>query len=60
MEKALRIISLKDKQSDYSYWMSKSFIERLNAIELLRNQYIKFNKDVQPRLQRVCRIVNQK
>ena len=60
MGKALRIISLKDKQSDYSYWMSKSFIERLYAIELLRNQYIKFNKDVQPRLQRVCRIVNQK
>jgi hypothetical protein len=41
MEKALRIISLKDKQSDYSYWMSKSFIDRLYAIELLRNQYIK-------------------
>ena len=60
MEKALRIISLMDKQSDYSYWMSKSFIDRLYAIELLRNQYIKFNKDVQPRLQRVCRIVNQK
>lgn len=59
MEKALMIISLNDKQSNYSYWISKIFIERLYAIELLRNQYIKFNKDVQLGLQRVCRIVNQ-
>ena len=60
MEKVLKIVSLKDRQSDFEYWMTKSITERLAAIEFLREQYINFNKDVQPRLQRVCRIINQK
>lgn len=58
MERVIRIVNLKDVQSDYLFWQTKSFQERLEAIELLRAQYIKFRKDVQPRLQRVCRIVN--
>ncbi len=33
--------------------------ERLDAIELLREQYLEFHKDVEPGLQRVCRIVKQ-
>ena len=60
MEKVLKIVSLKDKQSDFAYWTTKSLAERMEAIEFLRQQYIKFKKDVQPRLQRVCRIINQK
>jgi len=59
MEKVLKIVSLKDKSNDFEYWSSKSPIERLNALELLRNQYIKFKKDVQPGLQRVCTIINR-
>jgi Arc/MetJ family transcription regulator len=59
MEKVVKIIPLKQKQSDYDFWLTKNFKERLEAIELLRSQYIKFRKDVQPRLQRVCRIINQ-
>jgi hypothetical protein len=60
MIKVLKIVSLKDKHSDFAYWTTKSLKERLDAIEFLREQYIKFKKDVQPRLQRVCRIINQK
>jgi hypothetical protein len=59
MDKVLKIVSLKDKQTDFAYWSTKSPMERLAAIELLREQYMKFKKDVQPRLQRVCRIINQ-
>ena len=59
MEKVLKIVSLKDKSNDFEYWSSKSPIERLNALELLRNQYIKFKKDVQPGLQIVCTIINR-
>lgn len=59
MEKALKITSIKDKQSDFLYWQTKSYQERLQAIELLREQYINFKKDVQSGLQRVCRIINQ-
>ncbi len=60
MEKSLKIVQLKDKQTDFLYWSSKSEIERLSAIEILRQQYINYKKDVQPRLQRVHRIINQK
>lgn len=60
MEKVLKITSLKDQKSDFEFWMSKPEIERLAAIETLRQQYINYKKDVQPRLQRVYRIVSQK
>ena len=60
MEKSLKIVHLKDKATDFSYWMTKSDIERLEAIETLRQQYINYKKDVQSGLQRVYRIINQK
>ena len=60
MEKVLRITTLKDTTTDYSFWSNKSEKERLEAIELLRSNYIKYRKDVQPRLQRVCRVITKK
>lgn len=60
MEKVLKIISIKDHQNDFAYWSTKSYAERLEAIELLRQHYQVITKDVQPRLQRVLRITNQK
>lgn len=60
MDKALKIVNMKDRQTDFAYWITKTPQERLAAIEFLRAQYIQFKKDVEPRLQRVCRIINQK
>ena len=57
MEKVVNILSLKERQTDFNYWQTKNFKDRLEAIELLRLQFIKYKKDVQPRLQRVCRII---
>lgn len=58
MEKAVTIRSLKDKKTDFAYWQSRPEAERLAAIETLRQQYIKYKYgNVQPRFQRVCRIV---
>jgi len=59
MEKVLRIINLKDQQTNFSFWLTKSDFDRLAAIEILRLQFIKFKSDVQPRLQRVCRVINK-
>ena len=59
MEKVVKIMHLKDKQSDYVFWQIRSYKDRLETIELLRSQYIKFDKNVQPSLQRVCRVINQ-
>ncbi|OQW91352.1 MAG: hypothetical protein BWK78_04900 [Thiotrichaceae bacterium IS1] len=57
MEKVLRIVPLHEQPSDYEYWISRPLTDRLNAIEILRKQYIEFKIDVKPRLQRVCRVV---
>jgi hypothetical protein len=59
MDKILKIVNLKDRNTDFQYWSSQSETARLQAIEILRQQYINFKKDVQPRLQRVYRIINQ-
>ena len=59
MEKVLKIVRLKDKQSDFAFWQTQTEIQRIAAVELLRQQYINFKKDVQPRLQRVYRITNK-
>ena len=58
MEKIVKIIGLREEQSDLSYWLSKSPEERLAAIETLRQQYVRL-KGLEPRLQRVCRVINQ-
>lgn len=65
MEKHLRIKSKKDNDSDLEYWMTRSVQERIDAIEILRSQYLQLQnnpllKDAQPRLQRVFRITQQK
>ncbi len=57
MEKVLKIVPLHQQPIDYGYWISRPVSERIDAIEILRNQYISFKKDVKPGLQRVCRVV---
>lgn len=59
MEKVLKIVSLKNKETDFSYWNSKSEIQRMEAIELLRQQYINYQKDAQQGFQRICRVINK-
>ena len=60
MEKVIKKTTTRERQSDLGYWLTKTPQERLDALEFLRQQYINFNKNVQPRLQRVCTITNQK
>jgi hypothetical protein len=65
MERMLKIRSNKNDNSDYQYWLSKSYQERIEAIELLRLQYLQIMGDnkshnVQPRLQRIYSITQQK
>lgn len=56
MERVVHIVNQKEESSDLSYWLSKSPQERLIAIEILRQQYVRL-KGIQPRLQRVCVVI---
>lgn len=60
MEKVLRVVNKKEVQNDYLFWKQKSAQERIDAIEILRLQYIQMQKDVQPGFQRVYRITKRK
>jgi hypothetical protein len=44
LEKVLPTIGLEQKQSVFQYWQTKDSKTQLEAIELSRNQYIKFKK----------------
>ena len=60
MEKVLLVVNKKEVQNDYLFWKQKSAQERINAIEILRLQFIQMQKDVQPGFQRVYRITKRK
>lgn len=49
---------MKSFNTDANYWKDKSVIERLQALELLRQQYAA-SSDSPQKLQRVYRILNK-
>jgi len=59
IEKVVRIIDMKDDRGDLDFWLTKSPAERIDAIEILREQYMRFRGDVQQGLQRVYRVIEQ-
>jgi hypothetical protein len=57
VQKVVKIMSLHDNQTDYTFWLSRSIEKRLEALETLREQYIKWEYGTQQGLQRVYRII---
>jgi len=45
---------------DLAYWLSQSVQARLDAVEVLRQDYLRLLPDAEQRLQRVCRITRLK
>ena len=58
MKKVLAIRSLHERCDDYAYWQGRTPQERLDAIEILRGQYLRM-RYVEPGLQRICRLVER-
>ena len=54
-----KIFAFDEVKSDFAYWQSRPYEERLAALESIRNDYIKWAYDIQPGFQRVYRIVEQ-
>ena len=48
-----------DKSTDFEFWQTKSYKERLQALEMLRKQYITWKYGIEQGFQRVYRIVEQ-
>jgi hypothetical protein len=56
MEKIVRKYKLGEEPSEYEYWKTRTYLERLSTIEFLRSQFYQVN-DNPPRLQRLFKIV---
>jgi hypothetical protein len=51
---------LGEQPSDLSFWKTKSYEERIEALEQIRREYNVWRYHVEPGLQRVYRIIKQK
>lgn len=50
-----------EPETDKAYWLNKTPLERLEALETLRQQYINFFMDgIQPRFQRTYKVIRWK
>ena len=60
MEKVIRITKKTEKRSDFEYWQSRSYEERLRALESIRQEFILWKYGTVPGFQRVYSIVRRK
>lgn len=59
MEKVVHKRKLHEKESSYDYWRTRPIVERLQAIETSRRQYMEHIGYVEQGVRRVCRIVKR-
>ncbi|CAN5617602.1 hypothetical protein BH23BAC4_BH23BAC4_11750 [soil metagenome] len=55
-QKKITIAKLGEEPSDRAYWQSCSPQERIQALEELRDKYMRTQSGARPGFQRVCRI----
>lgn len=61
IEKVVTKTKIGKQESDFSYWQTKSYSERLAALEEIRREYNDWKyTDAEQRFQRVYRIVKLK
>lgn len=61
IERIVRMTNLHDEQSDFAYWQTKSYAERVAALEEIRREYNNWRyTDAERRFQRVWRIASLK
>lgn len=52
-------VHLCDAKSDAAYWRTRTYQERIEALEQIREEYHRWKVDAQPGFQRVCSIVKR-
>ncbi len=60
ISKVVKKYDINNQPTDFSYWQSKSYQERLAALEQIRSEYNSWRYNAEQRLQRVYRIIKQK
>lgn len=52
-------VNLHNHTNDFAYWQTRPYQERLATLEQIRQEYHRWRYDVEPRFQRVYRIVKR-
>lgn len=61
IEKVITKTNLANQKSDFAYWQTKSYAERLQALEEIRQEYNNWKyTDAEQRFQRVYRVTKLK
>ena len=61
IEKVVTKTNLSQQKSDFAYWQTKSYAERLAALEEIRREYNNWKyTDAEQRFQRIYRVVKLK
>jgi len=58
MEKVVKIVARNNAGVDHQHWAKQSSQNRIDALEILRNQQLTKN-GIRQRLQRICRVVER-
>jgi serine/threonine protein kinase HipA of HipAB toxin-antitoxin module len=59
MSKTYTKMRIGEQKSDFAYWQTQSYQERLATLEQIRQEYHAWRYGTQPRLQRVYRIIKR-
>ena len=60
ISKVAKKYKINEQPSDFSYWQSRSYEERLNALEQIRKEYNLWRYNAEFGFQRICRIIKRK
>ncbi len=58
--KVVKKYNINEQPNDTSFWQSRSYAERLNALEEIRREYNQWKYGAEQRFQRVYRIIKRK
>ena len=57
--KVVKKMHLSDQPTDFAYWQSRSYADRLAALEEIRHEYIRWKYDSEPGFQRVYTVIKR-
>ena len=60
ISKVVKKYKINEQPKDFTFWQSKSFEERLNALEQIRKEYNMWRYNAEQGFQRIYRIVKRK
>jgi hypothetical protein len=60
ISRVVKKFKINEQPNDFSYWQSKTYEDRLNALEQIREEYNLWRYNAEQGFQRVYRIVKRK